>query len=224
MQSVVVCKQDCFFDRLLNSNFTDDKANFSKEIMASMNSKTILQCQSTLVKLLPPRNSTNASTPLSLSDVLSATGNGAIPLAAIFSQTEIANIPAKDALKVLNTFIDNIDDASKSKLVKKLGQDTNASDLDPRLLSSVRPEIIANAPVADLLANIKQFADNCDTSQALVITRKITITADANTILQFLNNTGSNFAEMIPLDVILSKNINLKDIPEKSMSGSMVNI
>lgn len=222
LKQVVMCKKDCNFDRLLGSNYTTDLANFSKTFMPLVSSTVAPFCRNTLGKYISgPRNNTNASAPLSLSEVLSLTGNGQIPLGSIFTQTEISNIASGDALSVVKQFGDKIDDSSAEILAKKLSVNTSFNDVI-HIAAFVRPEILKNAGPSDLANNIDKFSSKVDPNQANVIANRIAVAGTAADVVTLLYKTDSSFADQIPFYLYESKGVNLSTLPDKCKPTSYV--
>ncbi|CAF1152416.1 unnamed protein product, partial [Brachionus calyciflorus] len=117
------CKKDCNFDRLLNANYTSEKANFTRAILPSMNPTVAPLCRETIGKLIAPP----PGAPITANSVIQI-AEGA-PLGSVFRPDQLTNVPAGDALKIIQAFEGKMDPISSQTLAAKLDENTPFKDV-----------------------------------------------------------------------------------------------
>lgn len=93
-------------------------------------------------------------------------------MGSIFSQSQIATIPANEALSVIKLFKDLIDDNSARKLATKIPTNTSFSDV-AHVAAFVPAEILSNADPSDLISNLDSFSQKIDNSKAILVATRV---------------------------------------------------
>ncbi|CAF1129098.1 unnamed protein product, partial [Brachionus calyciflorus] len=117
------CKKDCNFDRLLNANYTSDKANFTRAILPSMDPTVVPLCRDTIGKFIAPP----PGVPITADSVIQNAAGAS--LGSVYRPDQLTNVPAGDALKIIQAFQGKIDLISSKILAVKLDENTPFKDV-----------------------------------------------------------------------------------------------
>ena len=210
------CKRDCNFDRLLNANYTSEKANFTRAILPSMDPTVAPLCRDTIGQFIaPPRGA-----PVTADSVIQNAAGA--PLGSVYRPDQLTNVPAGDALKIIQAFEGKMDLISSKILAVKLDENTPFKDVIS-VAGFVRPEILKSASPSDLASNIQSFVSTVDSSQALVISSTVAKTGTANDVFNLLKNAGTTFADKIPFARLQELKVNISALPDEAIPSTYVN-
>ncbi|CAF1032975.1 unnamed protein product, partial [Brachionus calyciflorus] len=207
------CKRDCNFDRLLNANYTDEKANFTRAILPSMDPTVSPLCRDTIAKFIAPP----AEAPITANSIIQYAAGA--PLGSVYRPDQLTNVPAGDALQIIQAFQGNLDLISSKTLAVKLDENTPFTSVIS-VAGLVRPEILKKASPSDLANNIQSFASTVDSSQALVISSTVAKTNNSDDVFNFLKNAGTRFADKISFARLIALSVNISALPDEAIPST----